>query len=249
MKNLKPGESAHHDDQGQNSHIARDGHYHTALQHVMSATEGSQPLTSYEANDQQKGIEARLSHLEHRHAGLFDYVSQLNTLAIPKVPALQALAPVLNQNPTGLTLMTQAVAGKFPAYLQQHIQDALAKFLSPTITGVGSILGGQDTIIAALEAQIAGVLSANPVVATVDGLVQELAALQSSGSPTVVAQMAPVIQGLISSATAANPVVGQVAQLRSQLAGLVSAAGDGLNFLGPQQRIPQRLTRSLRLSQ
>ena len=247
-KNLKPGESKHHDDQGQFSHLARDGHIAVAKNHSITA--GDAPTTgTHEFNDQVKGLEARLSHMEHSHAGLFDFVSQLNTLAIPKVPALLALAPVLNQAPNGLTMMTQAIAGKFPAYLQQHIRDAMAKFLSPTITGVGSIMGGADTIIAVAEAQIASLLSANPVVATVDGLVSELSALQSSGSPAVVASMAPMIQGLIDSATASNPIVGQVANLRSELAGLVSSAGDGLNFLGPQQRIPQRLSKALQLSQ
>ncbi len=125
----------------------------------------------------------------------------------------------------------------------------MAKFMSPTISGVGSIMGGADTIIAAAEAEIASLLSANPVVATVDGLVAELAALNASGSPAVVASMAPVIQGLIDQRHGGNPVIGQVAQLRSTLAGLVTAAGDGLNFLGPQQRIPQRLSKALQLSQ
>ena len=135
-----------------------------------------------------------------------------------------------------------------PAYLQQHIQDATGKFLQPSITGVGSVMGGADTIIAALTATIAGLVSSNPVVSTVDGLIAELSALQASGSPAVVAEMQPVIQGLIDSATAGNPIVGQVADMRSQLAGLVSAAGPALSFLGPQQRIPQRLSRSLSLT-
>ena len=248
MKNLKGGESAHHDDQGQYSHLARDGHVAVAKSHSITA--GSQPTQgTHELNDQIKGIEARTAHLEHTAHGLFDFMSQLNTIAMTKIPALAVLAPVLNQAPNGLTMMTQAIAGKEQAYLQQHIQDALGKFMSPTITGVGSVMGGADGIISALEAKISGLLSANPVVATVDSLVDELAALQASGSPMVVTSMAPVIQGLIDSATASNPIVGQVAQLRSQLSGLTSAAGDGLNFLGPQQRIPQRLSKALQLTQ
>ena len=246
--NLKPGESKHHDDQGQYSHLAREGHVAVAKNHSITA--GDAPTTgTHELNDQLKGIEARLSHMEHSHAGLFDVTSQFRSIVQQQIPAVAAVAPILNQAPNGLTMMTQAIASKFPAYLQQHIQDTLAKFLTPTITGVGSIMGGADGIISALEQKIAGLLSANPIVSTVDGLIAELAALTASGSPAVVASMAPVIQGLIDSATAGSPIIGQVANLRSELAGLVSAAGDGLNFLAPQQRLPQRLSKALQLSQ
>ena len=110
-------------------------------------------------------------------------------------------------------------------------------------------MGGLDGIIQAATAQIAGLVSANPVIATVDGLAQELAALQSSGSPATIAAMAPVIQGLIDSATGSNPVIAQMADLRVQLANLVSSAGPGLGFLAPQQRMAQGLTKSLRLAQ
>ncbi len=246
-KNLKPGESKHHDDQGQYSHLSRDGHVAVAKNHSITA--GDEPDTGgHEVNDQLKGIEARLSHMEHSHAGMFDVTSRLNTIAMTKIPQLAELTPILNQAPNGLTMMTEAIEGKFPAYLQQHIQDAVAKFLSPTITGVGSVMGGADGIIAALEARVADLISSNPIIATVDSLVDELSALQGSGSPAVVASMAPVIQGLIDSATAGNPIIGQVADLRSQLASLTAAAGPALRFLGPQQRIPQRLSKSLKLA-
>lgn len=246
-KNLKPGESKHHDDQGQYSHLARDGHVAVAKNHSITA--GSQPEPgTHELNDQAKGMEARIGQLERGLHGLFDVTSRLRMIAQGSIPGLAVLAPILNQDPSGLPMMEQAILGKAQAYLQQHVQQALDKFMSSPIAAVSSILGGQDTIIAALQAKISGLISANPVVATVDGLLQELADLNASGSPAVVAQMAPVIQGLIDSAAGGNPIVGQVAQLRSQLAGLMAAAGDGLNFLGAQQRIPQRLTRSLQLS-
>lgn len=247
MKNLKPGESAHHDDQGQYSHLARDGHVAVAKSHSITA--GDQPETgTHEVNDQLKGIEARLSHMEHSHAGLFDVTSRMREMVQSLVPSLITLAPILSQDPNGLTRMTQAIESKFASYLQQHIQDATAKFLSPTITGVGSVMGGADGIISALQARISDLVSADPIVATVDSLVAELAALQSSASPSVAGQMAPMIQGLIDSATAGNPIVGQITDMRSQLSGLISAAGPALGFLGPQQRIPQRLSRSFKLS-
>ena len=250
MKNLKPGEVATHDDQGQNTHIARDGVNHTAKQHVMSATEGSKPLTSYELNDQQKGVDARLSQAERHIHGLFDVTSRLNTIAMSVIPALQQIAPILNQDPSGLDKMEEAIIGKAPAYLQKQISQALGKFGASPMAAVASVLsGGIEGLISAAEAEIASLISANPVVATVDSLVDELAALQASGSPATIAGMAPVIQGLIDAATTNNPVLAQVADLRSTLAGLTASAGPGLGFLAPQQRMVQGLTKSLKLSQ
>ena len=246
-KNLKPGESKHHDDQGQYSHLARNGHIAVAKNHSITAGEKPEP-GEHEVNDQLKGIDARLSHMEHSHAGLFDVASRMRQMLEPLAPVLKTLAPILSQSPDGLTRMTDAIKSTFPAYLQQHIQDASGKFIAPTITGVGSVMGGADDVIAALQAKITSMISANPVVGQVDDLVDELAALRASGSPAVVAGMAPVLQGLVDSATAGNPIVGQVADLRSRLTGLISAAGPGLGFLGPQQRIPVRLSRSLKLT-
>ena len=60
--------------------------------------------------------------------------------------------------------------------------------------------------------------------------------------------MLPILQGLLDSATAANPAVGQVAALRDQLSNLTGAAGPGLNFLAPQQRLVQGLSKALRLA-
>jgi hypothetical protein len=249
-KNLKPGESKRHDDQGQNSHIARDGHYHTAKQHVMSATEGDKPLTTYELNEQLKGVAARMSHIEHSHHGLFDVTSQFRQIVQGAIPAVAAVAPILNQDPTGLTKMTDAIVSKEPSYLQTHIKDALGKFLSPNIDGVGSVLGGGiEGLIQVATAQLASLVSANPVVTQVEVLVDELANLQSSGSVSVVSEMAPIIQGLIDSATAANPVIGQAAGMKSKLAALMNSAGSGINFLAPQQRLVQGLSKSMKLAQ
>ena len=191
-----------------------------------------------------------MSQMEHSHHALFDVTSRMRQLLMPVAPQLLQLAPILNQDPSGLPVMAQAIEGKVMAYLQQHISDALAKFTSPNIGGVGSVLGGGiEGLIQAATSQIANLVSANPVISTVDSLVQELASLNASGSPSVVAAMAPTIQGLIDSATASNPVIGQVAGLRSQLASLIAGAGPGLGFLAPQQRMVDGLTKSLKLSQ
>jgi hypothetical protein len=250
MKNLKPGEVATHDDQGQNTHIARDGVNHTAKQHVMSATEGSKPLGTFELQDQLKGLGAHVEQLAHTVHGLFDAASRMRMIAQGAIPGLAVLAPILNQDPSGLPVMAASIQAKAQAYLQQHVQEALDKFTSPTIGGVASVLsGGIEGLISAAEAEIASLISANPVVAQIDGLVDELASLNASGSPATIAAMAPVIQGLIDKATAGNPVLAQVANLRSTLADLTASAGPGLGFLAPQQRMVQGLTRSLKLSQ
>ncbi len=250
MKNLQLGEQANHDDQGQNVHIARDGINHTAKQHVMSATEGSKPLTMYELNEQMKGHAARTAQLEHNLHGLFDVTSLFRQIVQQQIPSVAAVAPILNQDPSGLTKMADAIQGKEMAYLQTQVQQALAKFTSPNLAGLASVLsGGIEQLIQAAEAEIASIVASNPVVATVDALTDELASLNASASPFVAAAMGPAIQGLIDSAAASNPVVGKVADLRSTLAGLVDSAGPGLNFLAPQQRMVQGLTKSLKLSQ
>lgn len=67
-KNLKPGESKHHDDQGQYSHMARDGHYAVAKQHNLTA--GDTPdMTRQELNEQLKDVAARPGALEGVAAG------------------------------------------------------------------------------------------------------------------------------------------------------------------------------------
>ncbi len=250
MKNLKPGEQANHDDLGQNIHLARDGIKSTAKSHILSATEGAKPLTTFELQDQLKGLGARMSQMEHSHHALFDVTSKFREIVQGAIPAVAAVAPILNQVPSGLPIMAQAIEGKVMSYLQQHIQDALAKFTSPNIGGVASVLsGGLEALIQAAKVQIASLVSANPIISAVDGLVDDLANLNASGSPATVASMAPIIQGLIDSATAGNPVIGQVADARAALASLVTGAGPALNFLAPQQRMVQGLTKSLQLSQ
>ncbi len=63
-KNLQPGESKHHDDQGQYSHLARGGHVAVAKNHSITA--GDAPTQgTHELNDQLKGLGARMSHMEH----------------------------------------------------------------------------------------------------------------------------------------------------------------------------------------
>ncbi len=249
MKNLKGGESAHHDDQGQYSHLARDGHVAVAKNHASPPA--TQPDTGdHELQEQLKGLGARMSQMEHSHHGLFDVTSKFREIVQQVIPGVAAVAPILNQDPSGLPIMAQAIEGKVLAYLQQHTSDALAKFTSPNIGSISSVLsGGIEGLISAATAEIASLVSANPVISTVDSLTQELAALQSSGSPATIAAMAPAIQGLIDSATASNPVLAQVANLRSTLASLLTSAGPGIGFLAPQQRMVQGLTKSLKLSQ
>ena len=247
-KNLKPGESAHYDDQKQIMHLARDGYYATAKQHVVTA--GDKPDTTHELNEQLKGLGARMAQAEHGLHGLFDVTSRLRQIAQQTIPALAEIAPILNQDPSGLPLMAQAIEGKVQAYLQQQVMQALDKFLNPNLAGLASLLGGGvEGLIADLESQISDLAGQNPIVATVDALADELAAVTSSGGPAgAVAQRAGELQTSIAALTSANPIVSTVAGLRNTLAGLIDQAGPGLNFLAPQQRLVQGLTKSLRLA-
>lgn len=248
-KNLKPGESKHFDDQGQNSHLARDGHYATAKQHVVTA--GDKPATTFELNEQLKGLAARVAQNEHATHGLFDATSRFRDIVQQAMPAVAAVQDVLSGDPTnGLSQMTDAIEGKAQAYLQAQIQQALAKFLAPNLAGLASVLGGGvEGLIGNLEAQIADLLTQNPVVAQVDALKADLAALASSGGEAgVIATMSAGLQGQIDALTAANPIVGTIAGLRQTLDGLIGQAGPGLNFLAPQQRLVQGLTKSMRIA-
>lgn len=246
-KNLKPGESKHYDDQGQNAHLARDGHYLTAKQHVLTA--GDKPATTFELNEQLKGLAGRMAQAEHNLHGLFDVTSRFREIVQQSIPAVAEVAPILNQDPSGLPVMADAIAGKEMNYLQQQMQQALGKFLSPNLAGLAGLLGGVEAAITSLEGQIGQLLAQNPVVGQVDDLLDELSALQGSGNtPGTIAQMSTQLQGQIDALTQANPIVSTVAGLRQTLQGLVNQAGPGLNFLAPQQRLVQGLSKSMRIA-
>lgn len=253
-KNLKPGESSHHDDQGQHTHLTRDGINSTGKKvTITGGDDGSgravKPDTAnFELNEQLKGLAARVAQAEKNLHGLFDATSQLRAIAQTVIPGLSVLQPLLNQDPSGLPAMAAAIEGKAQAYLQQQVQQALQLFLNPNLAALESLLGGGiEGLIAAAQAQIANLIAANPVIGAVDDLVDELAALNASGGPVAaIAAKAADLQGQIDALTSVNPVIGQVAQLRSTLQGLLDQAGPGLNFLAPQQRLTQGQTKSMR---
>lgn len=246
-KNLKPGESSHHDDQGQHTHLTRDGINSTGKK--VTITAGAKPATKdFELNEQLKGLAARVAQAEQNLHGLFDATSQLRAIAQTVIPALSVLQPLLNQDPSGLPAMAAAIEGKAQAYLQQQVQQALQMFLNPNLGALTSLLGGGvEGLIAAAQAQIANLIASNPIIGTVDDLVDELTALNASGGPVAaITAKAADLQGQIDALTSANPVIGQIAQLRSALQGLIDQAGPGLNFLAPQQRLTQGQTSSMR---
>lgn len=253
-KNLKPGESQHHDDQGQHTHLTRDGVNQTGKKvTITGGDDGSgravKPDTAnFELNEQLKGLAARVAQAEKNLHGLFDATSQLRAIAQTVIPGLSVLQPLLNQDPSGLPAMAAAIEGKAQAYLQQQVQQALQMFLNPNLAALTSLLsGGVEGLIAAAQAQIANLIAANPIIGAVDDLVDELAALNASGGPAAaIAAKAADLQGQIDALTGANPVIGQIAQLRATLQGLIDQAGPGLNFLAPQQRLTQGQTKSMR---
>lgn len=248
VKNLKPGESAHYDDQKQIMHLARDGYYATAKQHVMTA--GGKPDTTHELNEQLKGIAARVAQSEHLIHGLHNVTSRFREIVQQEIPAVAAVAPILNKLPTGLKPMADAIEGLEHEYLQRNFAQSIEKFLSPNLAGLTSLLGGNlEGLIEGLEAHIGDLLAQNPVVAQVDDLVDELAALQASGNAAdVISAGVGRLRGEIEALTKANPIVGTVAKLRATMQGFLDQAGPAMNFLAPQKRLVQGLSKSMRLA-
>jgi phage gp45-like len=253
-KNMKPGESAHHDDQKQHVHLTRDGINTTGKK--LTLTAGAKPATdSFELNEQLKGLAARLSQVEDSHHALFDVVSKFRQNAEAVVQGLAPLnlatqvSTALSGLPAGLDAMKALAEGKLTGYLQNAAQRGLKAFLDPSrLLGMASLMGGNvEALIAGLEAQIAGLIANSPVIGIVDDLVDELAALNASGGPeAAIAEKAAALTGQIQQLTGANPVIGQIASLRGKLQQLVDQAGPGLNFLEPQKRLVQGVTKSMR---
>lgn len=247
-KNFKPGESAHYDDQKQISKLARDGHYATAKKHVFTA--GNKPDTTFELNEQLKGLSARVAQAEHNLHGLFDATSKFREIVQGHLPDVQAVEQLLNKDPSGLKNMADAILGKEQDYLQKQVTQALEKFLSPNLAGLQSLLGGGlEASIAQLQEQVASMVGSNPIIAQVDALVDELSSLTASEADASIIQAGTTaLQTQITALTAANPIVGQINGLRNALEGLVSQAGPALNFLAPQKRLVQGISKSLHLS-
>lgn len=207
--------------------------------------------TDRDLNEQLKGLAARVAQTEQHVAGLFDVTSRFRAIVQTQIPAVAAVASILNQDPSGLMMAATAIEGKAQAYLQQQMQQALAKFLSPNLAGLASLLsGGVEGLIANVQAQIANLVANNPVLATVDDLQRQVDAILIRGAaPDVTAAALKPIQDQIAQLTEANPVVGTLLNLNSQLQALTTQAGPGLNFLGPQQRLVQGVVKSLHLSE
>ena len=206
---------------------------------------------SRDLNEQLKGLAARVAQTEHHIAGVFDATSQMRAIAQTAIPGLAVLAPILNQNPAGLKMAADAIEGRAQAYLQVQVQQALAKFLSPNLAGLASLLPGNvEGLIQALTARIADLIARNPVLAAIDDLQRQADAILTRGaSPEATAALLKPIRDEIARLTQASPAVGLLGDLSAQLQGLASQAGPGLNFLGPQQRLVQGVVKSLHLSE
>ena len=254
---LKEGESAHHDDQKQISKIGRDGHELTAKK-VEITGGGDQPkgdTANHEMNEFMKGVRADIAQIKDSHHALFDVVSKLRVNAETVLPALAAInvatqvTSALNGLPAGLDAMKALAEGKLQNFFQNAAKDALASFLDPSrLLNVASLLsGGVEGLIAAVKAQIASLIAANPIVTLVDDLKEELAAVTASGGdPAIIAAKAAELTAEIAAHTAANAVVGQVTDLRETLQGYLDTAGAALHFLAVQKRAAQGLVKSVK---
>jgi phage gp45-like len=260
-KNLKPGESSHHDDQKQHVHLTRAGINHTGKKVTITGGDGTSGQTpkaatkDFELNEQLKGLAARMVQLEDSHHAMHNVVSMLRDNIEKVVPSLAPLnlatqvTKALSGLPANLDDMKQLAEGKLKGYLQNALQRGLKSFLDPSrLMGMASLLSGNvEGLIAGLQAQVAGLIADNPVIGLVDDLTDELAALNDSGGPAAaIADKAAELTGRIAQLTGANPVIGQVASLRSAIQRLADQAGPALNFLEPQKRLVQGLTKSMR---
>ena len=250
-KNLKPGESARFDDQGQITKIARDGYENTSKKLTLTAGREKEEA-NHELNEQLKGIGARLAQNENQVHALFHVTSRLRELTQIRVPEVAAVANILNKEVSGLeAMMGDLSSGKAQQLLQKTVEQALQKFLSPNLAAIQSVLAaGVESKIQALQGQIENLITSNPIVSTVDGLRAEMSSLASSGaSESAVKAGEARITAEIDRHLASNPVLGTVAALRAELAGIVKQAGAGLHFLEPQKRMVQGFTRSAKISQ
>lgn len=260
-KNLKPGESSHHDDQGQNTHLTRAGINQTGKKVTITGGDDGAgravkaDTKNFELNEQLKGLRAEVSQIKDSHHALFDVVTKLRQNIEKVVPTLVPInlatqvTSALNGLPSGLDAMKNIAEGKLQGFFQNALQDAMKGFLDPSrIMGAASLLGGNlEGLIKGLQGQIAGLVANNPVVGIVDSLADELAAAAASGGPAAaIAAKVADLQGQIDQLTGANPVVSQIASLRGRLQQLLDQAGPGLNFLEPQKRLAQALTKSMR---
>lgn len=210
-------------------------------------TPGGQPDTgtAKDLNDVVRGALARLAQVENQTNALFHATSRLRELTQTQVPAVAALAGILNKEVSGIEAMLGDLdPAKAQAFLQKTVEKALEKFMTPNLGGLTSLLGGGvEGLIAASRAQVEQLVSQNPVVAQIDDLRRQSDQLAVGGVPNA------ALLARIATLSAQNPVAAQVQDLRTQIANLVGQAGDGLNFLGPQKRAVQGILRSVTLSE
>lgn len=209
---------------------------------------------THELNEQLKGLRADLSQVKDSHHALFDVVSKLRMNVESVVPALipvNAAAQVtaaLSGSAAGLDVMKGLAEGKLQDFFQNALKDGLKGFLDPSrLLGATSLLGGLEGIMAGLEGQLADLAAGNPIVQTMDSLAQRLEDLGSpEGASAAVQEEIGAVQGQLSGLISGAPVLGQVLGLRNKLAALSDQAGPALNFLEPQKRLVQGITKSMR---
>lgn len=210
---------------------------------------------THELNEQLKGLRADLTQVKDSHHALFDVVSKLRANAESVVPALipvnaaSQVTAALNGAASGLDVMKGLAEGKLQDFFQNALKDAMGSFLDPKrlLSAASLLAGNPEALMAALEAQIADLAANNPVVAAMDDISQRLEDLGSpEGASAAVQEEIGGLQGQLSRLISGNPVLSKVLDLRNQLASIADVAGPALNFLEPQKRLVQGITKSMR---
>lgn len=201
-----------------------------------------------ELNRQLQGLNARVMQAEHLIAGLHKVTSQFRELVQPSIPAVSAVASMLDKTPTGLQATAANVTGELHDYVENIINQAVDKFANPTLNGLADAAG--DLLEAQLKGisdQIISAITNNPIVSLVDGLQGNIAALQALPSTPDIAGQISALQAQVTSISAANPIIGTVADLRGQIATLTNGISTFTTFLSAQKNLASGITRSFKL--
>lgn len=212
-------------------------------------TAGDDPKTERpQLNEQLKGLASRTAQLEHGYHALFDVTSRLREIAQAKIPGLAVLEHILNKQPEGLDAMVEELGERAQEYLQKQFEQALAKFVTPNLAGLASLVSGAvQGAIATVQGQVTALIAANPVVAQALALRADIADLIQDGPAGVVADHIADLQGQLDDLIANNPLVAAADALQATLDDLIEQAAPAASLLGLQQQLVQGVTKSMRL--
>ena len=207
---------------------------HTAGDPGAAAASGAPApgsLMPHEMNRIIQVVTARLGQHDHFLAALHDTMSTMNTLAIPKVPALSDLTYKLNNQPWGLQLAANDVLGNLPNYMGSSILQTVAKIATTFLSGVAeqvqtSIQGQLTSLLGNAQQLLSGLTGAEADTATmILGQAQLAASAAAAGGSFELGAQMQQLTNLAAGTPAATPlaaIVGQMQGIMGSSASLMS---------------------------